>query len=112
MQLPRRKRPARPMRPIRRARRNKTPGAYIEVFEVHGVLPTKFLAGTDEKYPDDYGADEYERQMHVVVFEETNKDNCTGARVGKSPSGEPAGCLIITDQAPEDGFRSHHRIIV
>lgn len=50
---------------------NKTPGAYIEVFEVHGVLPTCYLAGYDGR-PDDYGSeDEYERQMHVIVVDES-----------------------------------------
>ena len=58
---------------------NKTPGAYIEVFEVHGVLPTCFLAGTSDEYPDSYGSeDEYERQMHVIVLDGTDKDKVEG----------------------------------
>jgi hypothetical protein len=58
--------------------KNRTPGSYIEVFEVHGVLPTCYLAGTGD-YAKDYGSeDEYERQMHVVVLDESNKDNVEG----------------------------------
>ena len=56
--------------------KNKTPGANIEVWEVHGVLPTRLLAGTSDKYPKDYGSEtEYERQMHVIVLDESNKSN-------------------------------------
>jgi hypothetical protein len=54
--------------------KNKTPGKNIEVWEIHGVLPTCLLAGTSEKYPENYGDEnEYERQMHVVVLEESDK---------------------------------------
>jgi hypothetical protein len=60
-------------------RENRIPGAVIPVYEVHGVLPTCYLAGTSEKYPEDYGSeDEYERQMHVVVLDESEKENTTG----------------------------------
>jgi hypothetical protein len=60
-------------------KQNLTPGANIEVYEVHGVLPTCYLAGTSEKYPDDYGSDdEYERQMHVVVLDESDKEETQG----------------------------------
>ena len=61
-------------------KQNKTPGAYIEVYEVHGVLPTCMLAGTSDKYPADYGDEhEYERQMHVVVLDESDKEQTNGA---------------------------------
>lgn len=61
------------------AKKNLTPGSYIEVYEVHGVLPTCYLAGTSDKYPDDYGSeDEYERQMHVVVLDESDKESTQG----------------------------------
>ncbi len=57
-------------------KQNKTPTSTIEVFEIHGVLPSSFLRGA-EGYGDDYGSDdEYERQMHVVVLD--TKDCGTG----------------------------------
>jgi hypothetical protein len=63
---------------VQASQQNKTPGAYIEVFEVHGVLPTCFLAGKSG-YADDYGSeDEYERQMHVVVLDCPDKDKVEG----------------------------------
>jgi hypothetical protein len=59
---------------------NKTPGNKIEVFEIHGVLPTRMLAGTSDKYPEGYGLEtEYERQMHVLVLDEKDKDAVKGA---------------------------------
>lgn len=61
------------------SKQNLTPGEYIEVFEVHGVMPTSRLAGTSEKYAEDYGSeDEYERQMHIVVLDESDKENVKG----------------------------------
>jgi hypothetical protein len=60
-------------------KQNKTPGAYIEVYEVHGDLPTRYLAGTSDKYPEDYGSEEeYEEQMHVVVLDESDKEKVNG----------------------------------
>jgi hypothetical protein len=57
---------------------NKTPGDYIEVWEVHGVLPTRYFAGTNG-YAEDYGEDnEYERQMHVIVLDESDKEKIKG----------------------------------
>ncbi|MBS4082922.1 MAG: hypothetical protein KGZ73_05175 [Rhizobiales bacterium] len=50
---------------------NKTSGDVVEVWEVHGVLKKSFLDKEAEEY-------EYERQMHVVVLDESDKDNVTG----------------------------------
>jgi hypothetical protein len=60
-------------------KQNKTPGSYVEVWEVHGDLPTCYLAGTSDKYAADYGSDgEYEQQMHVVVLDESDKEKVDG----------------------------------
>jgi hypothetical protein len=60
-------------------KQNITPGAYIEVYEVHGVLPTCYLAGTSDKYPETYGSeDSYERMMVAVVLDESDKDTVNG----------------------------------
>lgn len=59
--------------------RNKTPGAYVEVYFIDGVLPTCYLAGTSEKYPADYGSEtEYERQFHAIVLDESTKTDTKG----------------------------------
>ena len=38
---------------------NKTPGKYIEVYEVHGMFPKSWIGGSSNKYT---------RQMHIVGF--------------------------------------------
>jgi hypothetical protein len=60
--------------------KNETPGAYVPVYFVDGVLPTCYLRGTSEKYGDDYGSeDEYERLTFVVVLDESDKEKTSGA---------------------------------
>lgn len=67
---------------------NKTPGASVPVFEVHGVLPTCFLRGYDG-YAEDYGSeDEYERMMFAVVLDESNKDDVKGVVLFAGPEDE------------------------
>jgi hypothetical protein len=66
--------------------KNRTPGSYIEVFEVHGVLPDCYLPnekddeqagenqqGSEAKAGED--KETYSRQMHIVVLAESDKDN-------------------------------------
>lgn len=48
-------------------RENDTPGMYIEVYEIHGVLPKMFLEDTD--------SDGYVRQMQIVGFYKSKVDN-------------------------------------
>jgi len=60
---------------------------------VHGVLPRCFLAGTSDKYPENYGSeDEYERQMHVIVLDGTDKDKVEGVTL--YPGIEDARCFL------------------
>jgi len=55
-------------------RKNVTPGKYIEVYEVHGNMPNKFL-----KEDDDSG--KYTTQMQIVAFY-TKKDGSAGEKEG------------------------------
>lgn len=48
---------------------NKTPGKYIEVYEVHGTLPEFFLGG------DRYTNDDYVSQLQIVSFYRDEKGN-------------------------------------
>lgn len=59
---------------------NKTPGNYIEVYEVHGVLPARFLDKDEspEEGTEDGKEDGYERQMHVIVLDESDKGKVGG----------------------------------
>jgi hypothetical protein len=54
---------------------NRTLGANIEVWEVHGVLPLRYLDEDAEEHA-------YARQMHIVVLDESadadGKDKCDG----------------------------------
>lgn len=61
------------------AKENGTPGANVVVYEVHGVLPTCYLAKTSDKYPEGYGSeDEYARMMFAVVLDESKEDTTDG----------------------------------
>jgi len=52
--------------PLAKERKNKTPGKYIEVFELHGMLPENWL--------DENGSpNKYTPQLHIVCYY-TNKD--------------------------------------
>lgn len=53
-------------------RQNQTPGAYIEVYEVQGVLPKSFLGDSKE--------DGFQRQIQIVGFYRSKADN--GKRKG------------------------------
>lgn len=56
---------------------NLTPGGYIEIYEVHGVLPKHFL--TDSR--DDTG--EYERQFQIIAFYKDQKGMKQGVTLFK-----------------------------
>lgn len=44
----------------------KTPGKYIEIYELHGIFPKKWLnKDGEEEYTDEDG---YSRQIHIVTF--------------------------------------------
>jgi hypothetical protein len=67
-------------------KQNRTPGNYIEVFEVHGVLPDCYLTPDENEAP---GSDDtYQRQMHIVVLDETDKDKVHGVTLFDGPEDE------------------------
>jgi hypothetical protein len=68
------------------SRENRTPGDYIEVFEVHGVLPNSFL--TPKEGQQAASADSYSRQMHIVILDETDKEKTTGVSLFDGPEDE------------------------
>ena len=68
-----------------KGRYNRTLGANIEVWEVHGVLPNSYLPVPEgeEAKPD---ADKtYSRQMHIVVLDEENKEEIKGVSLFAGP---------------------------
>lgn len=42
-------------------RENKTPGGYVEVYEVHGMFPASWLSGSEKDK-------KFTRQLHIVTF--------------------------------------------
>lgn len=73
--------------------KSKTPGKYIEVYEVHGMFPQEWLeyGGDDEASESD--ADEqaerkYTRQIHIVTMLKDEDDNKSGITLfcGKEPN--------------------------
>lgn len=51
-------------------KKNQTPGNYIEIYEIHGVLPLKFLKETSKV--------KYERQLHIITFYQTKDGDKKG----------------------------------
>ena len=57
----------------------KTPGKYIEIYELHGYLPSEYLSeDTDEEK-------EYSNQMHIVAYYKDQNDDRQGVTLFKSP---------------------------
>ncbi len=54
-------------------RKSKTPGKYIEIFEIHGMFPISWLSENEIDYneQDEYN---YSRQIHIICYN-THKDN-------------------------------------
>lgn len=72
------------------ARESKTPGKYIEVYELHGVFPISWL---DEKKGD---PDIYSRQMHLVTYYKNEK-------------GEEQGIILFSGPLSENPFKADKR---
>ena len=70
-----------------------TPGKYIEVYEVHGTLPEKFLG---EKYSDDENG--YCAQMQIVCFYQTQDMQKQGIVLWKGKEKESPFKLILRDE--------------
>jgi hypothetical protein len=74
--------------------KNRTPGNYIEVFEVHGVLPDCYRTPSESDTPTTEGAstnespETYSRQMHVIVLDESSKDEAKGVSLYDGPEDE------------------------
>ncbi|HDY66261.1 MAG TPA: hypothetical protein ENH85_00565, partial [Candidatus Scalindua sp.] len=69
----------------------KTPGKYVKVYELHGVLPDWWL--DEEK---DNG--EYTRQMHVVAFYQTRDNKSEAISLYKGKEGESIFKFISRDK--------------
>lgn len=55
--------------------KQKTPGKYIEIYELHGMLPRRYLNADDDDATND---GTYAKQMHIVVFYKDSKGEKKG----------------------------------
>lgn len=72
-------------------RENATPGAYIEIYEVHGVLPTAFL-----KDNEDYRT--YKRQFQIIGFYQTKDGEKKGVCLFRKEQAESALKTTLRDK--------------
>lgn len=70
---------------------SKTPGRYIEVYEVHGVMPESFLE-------DDGNPDKYVRQMQIVCFYQSEGGTKEGITLFKKKMKENPFKVTIRDR--------------
>lgn len=81
--------------------RNKTPGKYIEVFEVHGTFPESWLA-KDTEGAEDFDAnldpDKYVKQIHIVTYVYDEQNNKTGVCLFKGKEKKSIFKLLIRDK--------------
>lgn len=70
----------------------KTPGKYIEVYELHGIFPTTWLG---EDYEDN---GEYSRQLHIVTFyTDLESGEKSGICLYKGVENEPIFKALVRD---------------
>ncbi len=74
-----------------KGRTAKTPGKYIEIYELHGNMPKKFLDDDAEEY-------EYVNQFQIVAFYKGEKDNFVGCTLYAKKEDESPFKLLLRDK--------------
>lgn len=69
----------------------KTPGKYVEIYELHGVFPETWLKETGDP-------DVYTPQMHIVAFYQTENNEKSGITLYKGKEGKPVYKAITRDK--------------
>lgn len=80
---------------------NKTPGKYIEVFEVHGTFPEDWLRKDTDLSTDfdaDLNPDKYVKQVHIITYVWDDNNNKTGLCLFKGKEREEIFKLLIRDK--------------
>src|SRR3990167_4561978 len=72
----------------------KTPGKYIEVYEIHGVFPEAWLDG----YPSYFEDEKYTRQIHICTFYQDKDGNKKGISLFSGKEKEHPYKLILRDK--------------
>lgn len=73
----------------------KTPGKYVEVYELHGMFPSGWL-NEEESY--DEKPNEYTRQVHICCYYTDDRNNKQGITLFKGPEKEPRYKFISRDK--------------
>ena len=68
-------------------RQTKTPSKYIEIYELHGVLPAEWLYDDDYEYKNEK-EEKYVRQFHICGFYQTTDGNKQGITLFKGKESE------------------------
>jgi len=77
-------------------KKTKTPGKYIEVYEIHGVFPLGWLASEDN----DIEADDtkFSRQIHIITFYQPKEGEKKGIVLFKGKEKELPYKLVLRDK--------------
>lgn len=75
---------------------SKTPGKYIEVYEVHGSFPTWWLS--EETDPPLGEETKYEKQLHIICFYTKDDGNREGITLFKGKEKESVFKLVLRDE--------------
>ncbi len=76
-------------------KQSKTPGRYIEVYEVHGIFSNLWLQGK-ENYEDK--GDEISRQLHIIAFYKDEKEEKQGFTLYKGKEKNHPYKLLLRDK--------------
>lgn len=78
-------------------KQSKTPGRYIEVYEVHGMFPKSWLQKDGEDYSED-DASKYTRQIYICTFYRDENGDKQGITLFKGPEKELPYKLVLRDK--------------
>lgn len=76
-------------------KQSKTPGKYVEVYELHGCLPKWWLGGEYDSSGEDY---EFEDQIHICAFYQDEKRQKNGITLFSGKEKESVYKLILRDE--------------
>ncbi len=79
-------------------KQSKTPGKYIEVYEVHGMLPKSWLKNEEEYSEEDGKASNYVQQLQICTFYKDENGNKQGITLFKGPEKESIYKIILRDK--------------
>lgn len=80
---------------------NKTPGKYIEVYEVHGTFPSDWLKKDiegSETFDANLDPDKYSKQVHIITYVYDEQNNKNGVCLFKGKEKEQIFKLLLRDK--------------